>query len=207
MRDFWRELVFLTRGGTRDIKRNIKHNRTHYLICICCACIGIIIALSMPCSVDSRNTSFLYRISIDDFNPFTGILCLVSFTFIYSLVIFVAGINLQLFSIVGYGSIFVGSCSIWRATFNAIHNNPLTGILNLILFIIPIFIVNFALFSYILASVYDARSYRARQNRKCTLRCDKHLLLPYCKMHLLRTLIFNLTLWTVLVAIFSTIYA
>jgi hypothetical protein len=186
-------------------KRLIQASRAHFILCTACSFLGVLIAILIPQKTHTSSQSFIWLISEGQFNPVTGAIWLVVFSLLPFVVVSFSRYGFFLFWTLGYGVILIASILIWRSAFISVSVSAFYGVLYIILFIIPVFIIELWSLSCTLNCIYEMCGLCNHKRSYVTLRFST--LFSAMKSFLFTCLAFNVLWWAILSIIFSCIFA
>ncbi|MDR0751816.1 MAG: hypothetical protein LBF12_04450 [Christensenellaceae bacterium] len=200
------QILFKIKTNVKSAKKIVNSNRRHYVCCFISLIIAFFLALINSKSARAYNP-IISQISNSDFNYILSITALISYTLIIYIPIILTSINYILFYIAGYGGIFIISHITIASMLHLFRDNIFHGVMNALLYLIPILTVNFILVCKALNDVYLERSYNAKQSRKSIHMCELRRYFGCFKKNILYSLVFNMAVWTLNVLLFTAIYA
>jgi hypothetical protein len=156
------------------------------------ALVGILSAISK--SYDGQFYNFFAAVSRGERSPFGMLLRITGYTTLVYFFIFASSFHFSVF-IAGYGGIAVGSYFFFRCGFASAAADGLWGILYLLLFLTPVFLLNMVSVILCMIKVYDFRGYAV--DRKCfiNLACNSKRLLKEMLQYYYFSMIVTHVVW------------
>ena len=187
--------LYWCRSKFCELKYHFNRCRMHYYIALGAAVFGILLAVFRNYTVYEVARNFIYEIRIGVFSPVRmGFLILLFTTLLYILG-FLASLHFGMFCIFGYGGIILSSHFLWRSAFIAVAVNGFYGSLYLILFVIPVFLLNFVWFSLSLGCLYITSGFMRGKLKSINFSCQFKIFFKIAKPNFIRSLVLNFGLW------------
>ncbi|MCL2631392.1 MAG: hypothetical protein FWD49_07770 [Firmicutes bacterium] len=200
------KFTYWLRRNVEAIKCDFFRLKPHFFICLGCLLFGLLVALFKDYSIYEKCSSFLYAISLGSFNPFgTAVLIILFTTLAFALTIF-SGAGFLFFCLFGYGGISLASYLIFKNAFIAVAVGGFIGVLYLMLFILPVVILNWLWLSRALCCVYEISGFAGKKCFVKNVSFRIGYIVPKIKHFYIKSICFNFLLWVILTIIFSIIY-
>ncbi len=154
-----------------ELKKLLLENKLHLYVCLFCLGIGTLIALSKSYE-NAETNNFVFIIISGNASPIPQIIRLIIWITIIYLVALLTSVHFALFIICGYVGIAVMGYIVFSNAFQAIAAHTLSGVIYLILYILPTVAIGFIAYVCILREIYKFLNYDC--NRKCIMNVGCH---------------------------------
>ena len=180
-----------------DIKNAVLARKTHFYLCLGAFLIGLLVAISRDFSEVEETTNFVFVVIKVNTSPIPQILRILLWGMLVYFAIYLSALHFYVFIVVVYGGVFLASYLMWFYAFSAIAVDTFTGVLFMLLYVLPTLCVSFCAVVVATGRIYDLAGYSYNRKRRVNIACHHNAVCNQIKPIFIVNILFNFFWWLI----------